>query len=105
MSAWLVVQGLILQRPRAELLMIPSRIMKHRIVPVVLPAAARMRQQVMQSDLGHSLRVVFSIIKPEHSLFSEDQIIQVNPAFFNQRKNGNRRDWFADACNAEQVRR
>lgn len=97
-------QRLMLQSPLDQFPVTHLRLEKHWIVPVVRPAAAGVSEQVVHGDVRDGAWMVFCKIELQPSRLAEDEVVEPNPALFNEAENGGRRDRFADAGDAEEMR-
>lgn len=93
------------QRPFDELVIIHLRVGEHRIAAVIRPAAAGVRQQMLDGDLFDvAARRRAAVVVNQDAIATEDAIAQVQPPPLDQREDRYRGDRLAHAGDAEQMR-
>ena len=57
---------------------------------VVGPAPGGMRQQMLNPDLLHAIRISAAVVVPESAVTPEDEVVQLKSALFDQREGRDR---------------
>ncbi len=101
-----MVQRLVREGPRDQLLVIHLGVLEHGIRIIVRPPSGSVCQQVLEPNLTDVLLIGrTSEIAPQDAARTEDQVVEAELAMFNQVVHRHRHDGLCHARDAEQIGR